>query len=78
MKLLRTTNKAVELGESDVEKSQRNPKNISKLVRALHNQATIHEKLGGDNLEQALDCFNKALSYDPKYSPSYNGRARLS
>lgn len=74
MKLFEITNKAVELGESDADVSHRNSKNISKIVRALHNLATIYEKLGGDSLEQALDCFNKALTYDPKYSPSYNGR----
>ena len=66
--------KAVEIGEEDLQQSDQKSKGICKLVRALHNLATIKEKLGGEHLGSALEAFNKAISYDPKYSPSYNGR----
>lgn len=66
---------AVKIGEqNEIEESGNSSKGVSKLVRALHNLATIKEKLGGDHLGSALDNFNKAINYDPKYSPSYNGR----
>lgn len=66
---------AVELGEQDLQITPHNKtKIVSKLVRALHNLATIKEKLGGDHLGSALESFNKAIMYDPKYSASFNGR----
>jgi tetratricopeptide (TPR) repeat protein len=65
---------AVEIGEKEIAGPSDSTKGMSKLVRALHNLATIKEKLGGDHLGSALDYFNKAIEYDPKYSPSYNGR----
>lgn len=66
--------KAVELGETDLKNNDQKSKNVSKLVRALHNLATIKEKMGGDYLGSALENFNKAIAYDTKYAPSYNGR----
>jgi tetratricopeptide (TPR) repeat protein len=66
--------KAVEIGEVDLQNTNEKSKGVSKLVRALHNLATIQEKLGGDHLEAALENFNKAILYDPRYSPSFNGR----
>lgn len=66
--------KAVEIGEMEMMKSGQKDKGVSKLVRALHNLATIKEKLGGDYLGSALENFNKVILYDPKYAPSYNGR----
>jgi tetratricopeptide (TPR) repeat protein len=65
---------AVEIGENELKRSDQKEKGISKLVRALHNLATIKEKLGGDHLGSALEFFNKAICYDSKYSPAYNGR----
>jgi Flp pilus assembly protein TadD len=35
---------------------------------------TIREKIGGERLELALQDFNKVISIDPNYAPSYNGR----
>lgn len=65
---------AVMIGEQDMKDGENPSKSNTKLVRALHNLATIQEKLGGDYLGAALENFNKAIEYDPKYSPSFNGR----
>jgi tetratricopeptide (TPR) repeat protein len=46
------------------------PKNIN----ALHHLGTLMDKIGGDKLYKALDYFHQALSLDPMYSASYNGR----
>lgn len=46
------------------------PNNIS----ALHHLGTVREKIGGDRLSLALENFNKVLTLNPNYSPSYNGR----
>jgi len=73
-KAIEDYDKAVKIGEKDLDETDQKSKGVSKLVRALHNLATIQEKLGGEHLTSAIEHFNKAIMYDPKYSPSFNGR----